>query len=138
LRRSAAWNILFPSPLVEGRPQILRFTGNKHSMRVAPLILVAALIACSAAAGANAVNDSDVERLIERQLPVLLGEDGIGGVAVAVRIGGRTLFFNHGWADVANRRPVTANSLFNIASVRGSRNPYEVARNIILPELARF
>jgi beta-lactamase class C len=86
-------------------------------MRVAPSILVAALIACSAA-GANAVNDSDVERLIERQLPVLLGEDGIGGVAVAVRIGGRALFFNHGWADVANRRPVTANSLFNIASVR--------------------
>jgi len=87
-------------------------------MRVAPLILVAALIACPAA-GANAVNDSDVERLIERQLvPVLLGEDGIGGVGVAVRIGGRTLFFNHGWADVANRRPVTANSLFNIASVR--------------------
>jgi beta-lactamase class C len=118
LRRSAAWNILFPSQLVEGRPQTFRFTGNKHSMRVAPLILVAALIACSAAAGANAVNDSDVGRLIERQLPVLLGEDGIGGVAVAVRIGGRTLFFNHGWADVANRHPVTANSLFNIASVR--------------------
>jgi beta-lactamase class C len=119
LRRSAAWNILFPPQLVEGRPQTLRFTGNKHSMRVAPLILVAALIACSAAAGANAVNDSDVERLIERQLvPVLLSEDGIGGVAVAVRIGGRTMYFNHGWADVANRRPVTANSLFNIASVR--------------------
>ena len=87
-------------------------------MRVAPLILVAALIA-GPAAGANAVNDRDVERLIERHLvPILLGEDGIGGVAVAVRIGGRTLFFNHGWADVANRRPVTANSLFNIASVR--------------------
>jgi len=87
-------------------------------MRVVPLVLVAALIACPAA-GTNAVNDSDVERLIERQLvPVLLGEDGIGGVAVAVRISARTLFFNHGWADVASRRPVTASSLFNIASVR--------------------
>jgi beta-lactamase class C len=88
-------------------------------MRIAMSILVAALIPGPAAAGANAVNDSDVRRLIEQKLePVVLGEDRIGGVAVAVRIGGRTLFFNHGWADVASRRPVTPDSLFNIASVR--------------------
>jgi hypothetical protein len=36
----------------------------------------------------------------------LIGDDGIGGAAVAVRIGGRTLFYNYGRAAVAARRPV--------------------------------
>jgi len=87
-------------------------------MRIATSMLVATLIACPAAS-AKATDDSDVERLIEQRLvPAILAEDGIGGVAVAVRINGRTLFFNYGFADVASRRPVTSDSLFNIASVR--------------------
>jgi beta-lactamase class C len=65
------------------------------------------------------MNDTDVQRLIaEKLVPVLIGEDGIGGIAVAVRTGGRTLFVNHGFADMATKRPVTADSLFNIGSVR--------------------
>jgi beta-lactamase class C len=86
-------------------------------MRITTAILMAALFV--APAGTHAANDSDIERVIAKQLlPTLIGEDGIGGVAVAVRIGGRTLFYNYGLADVATRRPISSDALFNLASLR--------------------
>ena len=35
-----------------------------------------------------------------------------------MRIDGRTLFFNYGFADLAAKRPITSDSLFNLASLR--------------------
>jgi beta-lactamase class C len=88
-------------------------------MRFSTPILAAALAVSPAATGALAMNERDVAQVIAQQLvPNLMGHDGVGGIAVAVRIGGRTLFYNDGLADVANRRPVTSDSLFNIASLR--------------------
>jgi beta-lactamase class C len=46
----------------------------------------------------------------------VLRPDGIGA-AVAIRINGRSLFFNFGFADRASGRPITSDSLFNLASV---------------------
>jgi beta-lactamase class C len=40
-----------------------------------------------------------------------------GGMAVALHIDGRTLFFNYGMADVARKTPIASDSLFNLASV---------------------
>jgi beta-lactamase class C len=83
-----------------------------------PMLAAAVMLACSAYE-AHAVSDNDIETLItQRLMPVMLGKDNIGGVAVAVRIEGRTLFFNRGVADMASRRPVTTDSLFNVGSVR--------------------
>jgi beta-lactamase class C len=88
-------------------------------MRLVAATLMSALLACPAPTGASAGSDSEVERIVATKLvPALLGDDGIGGAAVAVRIGGRTLFYNFGLADMAARRPVTTDSLFNIASLR--------------------
>ena len=88
-------------------------------MRYVALTVMSALLACPAPTGAHAGNDGDVERIVATKLvPALLGEDGIGGAAIAVRIGGHTLFYNYGFADMATRRPVTSDALFNIASVR--------------------
>jgi beta-lactamase class C len=88
-------------------------------MRLVAATLMSALLACPALTGAYAGSDSDVERIVAKQLvPALLGDDGIGGAAVAVRIGGRTLFYNYGFADMATHSPVTTDSLFNIASLR--------------------
>jgi len=88
-------------------------------MRFAAPILALILLFAWPTSGAHAVNDSDIETLISQQLmPVMLGEDNIGGVAVAVHIEGRTLFFNRGFADMTSRRPVTSDSLFNLGSVR--------------------
>jgi hypothetical protein len=93
-------------------------------MRIATSILIAALSACPTGIGAKAVNDSDIGRLIEQQLvPVLLDEDGIGGVDNASAYVGMVPDQRLGVVILVNR---------------GSRNPHEVARNIILPELARF
>ena len=66
----------------------------------------------------RAMTDSEVERIVARDIATLVPADRAGGVAVAVRIDGRTLFFNYGFADLAARRPVTSDSLFNLASVR--------------------
>jgi beta-lactamase class C len=59
-----------------------------------------------------------VERTIAQFVEPRLPHDGIGGAAVAVRIDGQTLFFNYGWADPAQERPITSDSLFNLASIR--------------------
>ena len=59
-----------------------------------------------------------VQRTIAQFIEPRLPHDGTGGAAVAVRVDGRTLFFNYGWADRAQKQPVTSDSLFNLGSIR--------------------
>ena len=73
---------------------------------------------------ARAMTDGEVEQVVAREIAAIVPADGAGGVAVAVRIDGRSLFFNYGFADLARKRPVTSDSLFNLASVR---KPFEAA-----------
>jgi beta-lactamase class C len=61
---------------------------------------------------------ADVRGLIGRDIDPMVGANGAGGVAVAVRMNGRTAFFNYGLADQTEKRPVTSDSLFNVGSVR--------------------
>jgi beta-lactamase class C len=83
-------------------------------MRLASVALITALMAGSAPAG-SPVADSSVEKIIAREFATWPKEPG--GAAVAVRISGRTLFFNEGMADQAMKRPTTSDSLCNLASV---------------------
>src|SRR5258708_17369674 len=62
--------------------------------------------------------EASIAQLVARELTAVLPPDRPGGAAVAIRMDGRTLFFNHGFADAANKRPVTSDSLFNLASLR--------------------
>ena len=62
--------------------------------------------------------EDEVERVVTRHVKALLPDDGIGGAAVALRLEGRTLFFNYRWADAAAERPVTTDTLFNLGSLR--------------------
>jgi len=88
-------------------------------MRLPAIASIIALALISAPIeDARAMTDSEVERIVARDIATLVPADRAGGVAVAVRIDGRTLFFNYGFADLAARRPVTSDSLFNLASVR--------------------
>ena len=60
----------------------------------------------------------NVEQIISQKVQPILPKDGSGGgVAVAVRMDGKTSFFNYGMADNAQNRPVTADSIFNLGSV---------------------
>jgi beta-lactamase class C len=59
-------------------------------------------------------SDSDVGNIVDQHIRGALRE-GPGGVAVVVRVDGRTLFFNYGMAD--GTRPITSDTLFNLGSV---------------------
>jgi beta-lactamase class C len=63
----------------------------------------------------SSVTDSTVEKIVTREIATWPKEPG--GATVAVRIRGRTLFFNAGMADQATKRPITSDSLFNLASL---------------------
>jgi beta-lactamase class C len=60
----------------------------------------------------------EIERVIGRGILPLTPPGVAGGLAVAVRAAGHTHFFNYGFADQAENRPVTSDSLFNVGSVR--------------------
>jgi beta-lactamase class C len=62
--------------------------------------------------------DEELGRIIEPAIAALAPASEAGGLAAAVRIDGRTLFFNRGVADERTEQPITSDSLFNIGSVR--------------------
>jgi CubicO group peptidase (beta-lactamase class C family) len=69
----------------------------------------------SATTAARAESDAEIEQVVRRHVqPMLIAA---GGMAVALHIDGRTLFFNYGMADVDRKQPITSDSLFNLASV---------------------
>jgi beta-lactamase class C len=81
----------------------------------APVIGVAAIAATIPATVAWSASDAEIEQIVRRQVqPMLIPA---GGMAIALHIDGRTLFFNYGMADAARREPITSDSLFNLASV---------------------
>jgi len=77
-----------------------------------------------------------VQGTIAQEIEPRLPHDGIGGAAVAVRIDGRTLFFNYGSADIAQKRPITSDSLFNVASIRKVFEATVVAQAFAQSDLA--
>jgi beta-lactamase class C len=82
-------------------------------LRLAIATSILALIAAPAAGA-----ERGIERAVARHVRAIVPADRGGGVAVALRIAGRTLFFNYGWADRATKRPITSDALFNLASLR--------------------
>src|SRR5262245_16128649 len=85
------------------------------AMRV---VLAAPLVILVTTGTVGAVPEVDVAAIVDREIQAALPADGAGGAAVAVRIDGRTLFFNYGLADRAHKRPITSDSLFPLASIR--------------------
>jgi beta-lactamase class C len=80
------------------------------------LAITAATVVLIAAPAASA--DAQIEQTVARHISTIVPADGAGGVAVALRLDGRALFFNYGWADRATKRPITGDTLFNLASLR--------------------
>lgn len=62
--------------------------------------------------------DAHVREIVTDNLAPLTTADHPGGVAAAAYVAGRIQFFNFGFADEAEKRPVTSDTLFNVASVR--------------------
>jgi beta-lactamase class C len=92
--------------------------------------LFSALLAKSALT-ARPTMDGEIDRIIGSGTAAMVAPSGAGGVAVVARIGGRSLFFNSGYADQAGKRPITSDSLFNIGSVRKVFEATLVARGVL-------
>jgi beta-lactamase class C len=93
------------------------------------------LITAATRSVANGTMDSEAERIVSREIRPMVAADGSGGVAAAIRIGGRTLFINEGFADRNNERLITSDSLFNVASVRKLFEATLVAQGVLRGEL---
>ena len=103
---------------------------------IAAIIALTAALVAAPVEGSRAMTDGEVERLVAQDIKPIVPADGAGGAAVAVRIDGRTLFFNYGFADLAARRPITSDSLFNLASVRKAFEAALLAQAVKRGELA--
>jgi beta-lactamase class C len=80
-------------------------------------VVIATLMGSLLVAG-SAHAQVNVEQIVRQKVRPILPKNGTGGgVAVAVRMNGNTQFFNYGMADDAQKRPVTADSIFNLGSV---------------------
>lgn len=62
-------------------------------------------------------NAFDIESIITTHIKAVQPDDGIGGIAVAVRFKDSTLLYNFGNADAKTGRLVTSDTLFNLGSV---------------------
>lgn len=74
----------------------------------------------------RAMSDSDMiaemRDIVAAELAPTATADHPGGLAAALYAGRDVEFFNYGFADEATRRPVTSDTLFNLASLR---KPFE-------------
>ena len=81
-------------------------------------IVISTVIGVLLTAGSARAQALNVEQIVKQKVqPILPKNGGGGGVAVAVRMDGKTSFLNYGMADDAKNRPVTADSIFNLGSV---------------------
>jgi beta-lactamase class C len=90
-------------------------------MRVLAFAIVTLALSSSCFASYGDAEDT-VQRIIDDEILSLLPADDAGGIAIAVRIQDQLRFFDGGFADRTERRPITSDSLFNIASLR---KPFE-------------
>jgi beta-lactamase class C len=94
--------------------------------------LFSALLVTSAVTARFSMN-SEVDHIVSRSIAPMSGPNG--GVAVAVQMGDRSLFFNYGYADQADNRPVNSDSLFNVGSVRKVFEATLVAQGVLRGEI---
>lgn len=72
----------------------------------------------TASLAATVCGQGNIQAIIEQNVRPLLPQNARGGgVAVAVRMDGRTEFFNYGFANLSRNERVTADWIFNLGSV---------------------
>src|SRR5688500_9390085 len=86
-------------------------------MRLLASLMITALLVFASIDVSHAQTDVLIRQAVDHHVQALLQPDGVGGVAVVIRAKSQTFFFNYGLADVATGRPVTSESIFNLASV---------------------
>src|SRR5438552_2428760 len=93
----------------------------RHRRSMGLMIFPVLLLSLASGSVADIGMDAKVEHIVAADLaPETVGK--AGGLAVAVYAAGHTQFFNYGFADGLTKRPITSDTLFNVASVR---KPFE-------------
>src|SRR3954453_10787738 len=103
-----------PGLLVMGMTRMRRGMTRRGCVRGA----LAATLLLDSTALLRADTDRAVESLVNQRIRAMLSADGKGGAAVAVRIEGRTLFFNYGLTGRPASRPIPNLGLFNLDPLR--------------------
>lgn len=93
-----------------------------HTLLRSQFILIAALgAACSfepdIATAPPTDTDEQLRSVVDAAIQPVLDAHDIPGMAVALSLDGQVYFYNYGVADLANRKPVTENTLFEVGSV---------------------
>lgn len=89
--------------------------------------VIGALLAAAPAPAQVNPQQVNVEQIVRQKVQPILPENGKGGgVAVAVRMNGKTSFLNYGMADDAKNRPVTADSILISALLASYSRPHRL------------
>jgi beta-lactamase class C len=92
-----------------------------HRRSIGLMIFAVLLLAPARESVADIGMGAEIQHIVTADLaPETVGR--AGGLAVAVYTAGTTHFFNYGYADGSTKRPITSDTLFNVASVR---KPFE-------------
>lgn len=94
---------------------LIHFPNHALVLRLASLALFLAMIFVPPLLRAE--QNANLEQLVTREILSISPADGAGGFAVGIRINGRNLFLNYGYADLANGRAIDSDALFNVASI---------------------
>jgi hypothetical protein len=90
-------------------------------------IVISIVIAVLLTGGSARVQELNVEQIVKQKIQPILPKNGEGGgVAVAVRMNGKTSFLNYGMADDAKNRPVTADSILISALLASCSRPHRL------------
>lgn len=115
------------SPLKETRGLIASYVRAVSSVVISShltrrTLARAALVPLALALPRRASADSDMiaqmRDIVANELAPTVTPDQPGGLAAALYAGRHIEFFNYGFADAASKRPVTPDTLFNLASLR--------------------
>lgn len=105
------------------------------TLTAALAILIVFLLGPPQAATKEPDLDSRVRGIIADNIAPVATEDDVGGVASVVFVAGHLWLFNYGLANQAEKRKVTSDSLFNLASVRKVFDATLVALGMLRGEL---
>ena len=107
----------------------------RHRRSTGLVVFPVLLLALARGSVADIAMDARVQHIVTADLaPETVGK--AGGLAVAVYAAGHTQFFNYGFADGTTKRPITSDTLFNLASVRKPFEAILVALGTLRGELS--
>jgi len=106
------------SPLVPSRPLSI----SRRGFAKAALLPLAISLISPRKAAADSDMIAQMRDIVANELAPTATPDQPGGLAAALYAGRHVEFFNYGLADDTTRRPVTSDTLFNLASLR---KPFE-------------